>query len=314
MRASLLPRRTKAAKQEAHGHDEVVSALMLAAEEARYSVERARRQYDAIDPDNRLVAAELERRWNEELEKLETLERRVERELTLRENEQPSAICSVADLAPDLTSIWNDTETDVRLKKRIIRALIEEIAVDVDAQAGWITLVIHWKGGVHTELEVKRRRRGQNSAQTPTEVVDAVEVLSRICTDDVIASALSRNGLLTGHGNRWTRERVRSVRANRKMIGYSKERRDAEGWMNLTQAAAYVDLATVSLRRVVERGEVIALHPIPDGPWVFQRKDLDDPIARRAIQKVRSRRKRGGVQDPGQLSLFESTLCPDEAV
>ncbi len=84
--------------------------------------------------------------------------------------------------------------------------------------------------------------------------------------------------------------------------------------MNLTQAAAYVDLATVSLRRVVERGEVIALHPIPDGPWVFQRKDLDDPIARRAIQKVRSRRKRGGVQDPGQLSLFKSTLCPDEAV
>ncbi len=84
--------------------------------------------------------------------------------------------------------------------------------------------------------------------------------------------------------------------------------------MNLTQAAAYVGLATVSLRRVVERGGVTALHPMPDGPWVFQRADLDDPIARRAIQNVRSRRKRGGVQDSGQLSLFESTLCPDEAV
>ena len=84
--------------------------------------------------------------------------------------------------------------------------------------------------------------------------------------------------------------------------------------MNLTQAAVYVDLAAVSLRRVVERGGVPALHPMPDGPWVFQREDLDDPGAVRAFRRVQNRRQGGGVQDPGQLSLFESTLCPDEVV
>ena len=304
----------KASEEEACGHDDVVSSLSLAAEESRYATDRAWRQYDAIDPENRLVAAELERRWNVELEKLEGLELRIAEEVALRERDQPSTCSSFEDLASDLSGIWNDSETDVRLKKRIVRALIEEIVVAVDAPAGVIKLTIHWKGGVHTEIEVKRRRRGHSGLHTPTDVVDAVEVLARICTDDTIASVLSRNGLLTGHGNRWTRERVRSLRAKRKMAGYSEERRDAEGWMNLTQAAAYVDLAPVSLRRVVERGGVPAMHPMPEGPWVFQREDLDDPGARRAFRQVQNRRQGGGVQDPGQLSLFESTLCPDEVV
>jgi hypothetical protein len=304
----------RASEEEARGLDDVVSSLSLAAEEARYAVDRARRQYDAIDPENRLVAAELERRWNVELEKLEGLEQRIEQEVARREKDQPSAAISIEDLASDLVGIWGDEGTDVRLKKRIVRTLIEEIVVDVDAQAGRITLVIHWKGGVHTEIEVKRRRRGHSGLHTPPDVVDAIEVLSRICTDEIIAGALSRNGLLTGHGNRWTRERVRSLRAKRKMPCFSEERREMEGWMNLTQAAAYVELAPVSLRRAVERGEVVAVHPLPDGPWVFQREHLDNPEVRRRLQRVQKRSQRAGVQAPGQLSLFESTLCPDEAV
>ena len=61
---------------------------------------------------------------------------------------------------------------------------------------------------MHTELRVPRRRRGQNSAQTPKDLIEAVRVLARICSDDLLASTLNRNGLLTGRGNRWTRERV----------------------------------------------------------------------------------------------------------
>jgi hypothetical protein len=73
-------------------------------------------------------------------------------------------------------------------------------------------LVVHWKGGVHTELRLPRRRRGQNSSQTSREIIDAVRMLVRICSDDLIAGVLNRNGLLTGRGNRWTRERVTSLR------------------------------------------------------------------------------------------------------
>jgi hypothetical protein len=85
--------------------------------------------------------------------------------------------------------------------------LIEEVVVDVDGQAGEIIAVVHWKGGVHTELRMPHRRRGYSRAHTPKEIVDAVRVLVRVCSDDTIAGALSRSGLVTGMGNRWTRER-----------------------------------------------------------------------------------------------------------
>jgi len=97
-----------------------------------------------------------------------------------------------------LEAVWCCSETDVRLKKRILRTLIHEIVVDVDADAGEIILTLHWKGGAHTELRLPRRRRGQNSSQTTKEVVGAVRVLARICSDDLIAGVLNRNDFTDG--------------------------------------------------------------------------------------------------------------------
>ena len=82
---------------------------------------------------------------------------------------------------------------------------------DLDEQGGEIILVVHWMGGVRTELRLPRRRRGQRNS-TATKIAEAVRVLALVCSDDVIAGLLNRNGLRTGHGNRWTRERVTSLR------------------------------------------------------------------------------------------------------
>ena len=73
-----------------------------------------------------------------------------------------------------------------------MRTLIEEVIADVDSVAGEIILQIHWKGGVHTELRLPRRRRGQMN-HTSKDVVAAVRSLARICSDDVIAGVLNRN-------------------------------------------------------------------------------------------------------------------------
>ena len=143
-------------------------------EAARYGARRAQKQYDQADPDNRLVADELERRWNQAL-------------LRVREarSTDRTASCSVrnrqprpqpeefAELAGDLEAVWNDEQTDARLKKRILRSLIRDIVVDVDAAAAEVVAVIHWKGGVHTELRLPRRRRGQNATHTSPEAIEA---------------------------------------------------------------------------------------------------------------------------------------------
>ena len=157
------------------------------------------------------MAGELERRWNEALQQVQQLERRIEQEVQSRQL-APATREEFESLAGDLEIVWSHPQTDVRLKKRIVRALIEEVVVDVDGAAGEIIAVVHWQGGVHTEIRIPRRRRGYSRTYTPKEIVDAVRVLARICSDDTIAGALSRSGLVTGMGNRWTRERVTSLR------------------------------------------------------------------------------------------------------
>src|SRR5262249_31174169 len=154
------------AQEQAQKHDEVLGALERDLEAARYSARRAQKQFDAADPENRLVADELERRWNQALQRVRELETRIEQHRLSQHNSTVSTPQQFADLASDLEALWNDVEADTCLKKRIVRALIREVIVDVDATAGEVILIIHWKGGVHSELRLPRRRRGQSSAHT----------------------------------------------------------------------------------------------------------------------------------------------------
>jgi hypothetical protein len=194
------------------------------------------------------------------------------------------------------------------LKKRIVRTLIREIVVDVDAQAGEVILVIHWKGGLHTELRLPRRRRGQNNAQTSKSVVDGVRVLARLCSDDLIAGVLNRNALLTGRGNRWTSERVTALRSHHGIACYSAEQATSEGWMKLTNAANLLSISARTLRLAVERGEVQAQHPFPDGPWVFNRSELETQAACALVQRVSDRKGNPALPIAGQANFeFSST-------
>ena len=167
------------ATQEADRRQEVVKALSLEVEAARYAAALLHRQYDAVDPDNRLVAAELERRWNEALQKVRTLEAKLHQERTRREPAPPNPD-DLERLEADLDRAWHAPDTDPRLKKRILRALIEDIIVDINDDRHEVACVIHWRGGLHSEARVPRRRRGQNGSHTSADVVDAVRQLARI--------------------------------------------------------------------------------------------------------------------------------------
>ena len=210
------------------------------------------------------------------------------------------------NLAADLEAVWRNPHADVRLKKRLVRTLIHEIVVDIDAAAGEVILVIHWKGAVHTELRLPRRRRGQSATHTSKDVVDAVRVLARICPDDLLANVLNRNRLLTGRGNRWTRERVVSLRNHHDIACYDRERRTSEGWMNLNEAARVLGISPRTLRLAVERGDINAAHPLPDGPWVFHRQALEAPAAVALVARVRDRNHRPVIPNSQQRALVFS--------
>src|SRR6476469_3463801 len=221
--------------------------------------------------------------------KVQQLETRIEQTVRCRQM-APATREEFESLADDLEAVCRHPETDARLQKRIVRTLIEEVVVDMDGQAGEIIAVIHWKGGVHTELRIPRRRRGYSRAHTPPEIVDAVRVLVRICSDDTIAGALSRSGLLTGMGNRWTRERVTSLRSHHGIPPYSAERRRAEGWLTLTEAADHLQMSGITLRLAIERGEIEAEHPLASGPWIINRRALETEQALQFAERIHGQR------------------------
>lgn len=286
--------------------DQAREAMQRDLEAARYAAERAFRQYDAADPLNRLVAAELETRWNRALLRVGELEAKI----AAHDGASPSPMtvgpASLATLADDLAAVWKAPTTDARLKKRIVRTVIREVIADIDAEAAAIVLVIHWMGGIHTELRLPRRRRGQRNS-TSADIIAAVRQLVLIANDDLIAGILNRNQLTTGHGNRWTRERVTSLRSHHKIPVHRPAEDGNEPWLNLTKAAAYLGVSAKTLRLAAENAELEALHPLVDGPWIFSHAMLDTPGARALAERARQRINHPTGSHPDQQSLFAST-------
>ncbi len=291
-----------AAERGAQQCQEVVDALHRDLQAARYVANLAQRQYDAADPANRLVTSELERRWNQALHEVALLEDRIAKETAARSAVVPPTLEDLLGVAEDLHTVWDDSQTSQRLKKRILRTLIHEIVVDTADTS--VELTIHWQGGVHTTESIPRRRRGQNRLHTSSDIVEAVQVLTKICPDQVIASILNRNGQRTGKGNRWTQQRVTSLRAKRKIPRYCPQRQASEGWLTLTQASQYLQISSSTLRQAAEQQVLPFEHPLPDGPWIFQQSDLDSEAARKLVDRTRQRtKKRGAARSPNQTNL-----------
>lgn len=296
----------EAEAQAASRRDQVRDALTRDLEAARYNADRAFRQYDAIDPQNRLVAAELEVRWNRALAHVGEIENKIAAHDAITPEPLPLSATHVAALAGDLRVVWSAPTTDARLKKRIVRTVIHEVIADIDDVASEIVLLIHWMGGVHTELRLPKRRRGQRNS-TSADVIAAVRELVLIANDDLIAGILNRNGLVTGHGNRWTRERVTALRSHHKIPVFRLAPDGIEPWLNLNKAARLLGVAPKTLRLAAEAGEIEGVHPLPDGPWIFSRSALCQSAAQRIVARARQNPKYPAGSHPDQQNLFSST-------
>src|SRR3954465_11413401 len=291
-----------AEKQATQRRDQVREALGRDLEAARYGADRAFRQYDAADPANRLVAGQLETRWNAALSRVGEIEAKI----AAHEVTKPvPAVDPVAldRLASNLKSVWSAPTTDARLKKRIVRTLIQEIVADLDDASAEIVLVVHWVGGAHSQIRLPKRRRGQRNS-TSADIVEAVRQLALIANDDLIAGVLNRNGLKTGNGNRWTRERVTSLRSSYRIPVFKPAEDGGEPWLNLSDAAKLLKVAPKTLRLAAEAGTIDGCHPLPDGPWIFARAVLASPSAQIITERARRNPKYRTGSHPDQKNLF----------
>jgi len=257
----------------------------LALERARYEAKRAERQFDQVEPENRLVAAELEGRWNGALAQVAELEGRLQELTTQTAPVSDEQKRRLLEMGRDLRRLWDEAQAAVELKKRILRTVIEEIVVNsVEAEH---RLQIHWAGGVHTELRVARNKTGMHRRMASGEVVELVRELAKVCDDKIIAGVLNRLGFTTGQGNSWRVSRVVSFRHTHRIDGFSGH----EGWMTLEEAARRLEVSHTAVKGLIRRGILPARQVVQYAPWVIEEKALESAAVKTAIQRVHERKK-----------------------
>lgn len=277
--------------------------LELAVEKARYLADRARRQYDVVEPENRLVATELERRWNEALAELQRLQHRLEEVGPAPKALLPEERDRLLTLGHDVEALWTHPDAPANLKKRILRTVLEEIVANVTSKPPEVTLHLHWSGGVHTALQVPKNRPGEHRRRTDHKVVELIRELVPLCDDLQIAYVLNRLGYRTGADNTWTASRVESVRRQHEIAAC--EMTEPRSWLTLQQAAGRLQVSRKFLRTLLEEGVLPGRQVVPYAPWVIETASLELPQVRAAVAaRGRQRVRPWHPNGPRELPLF----------
>jgi hypothetical protein len=259
--------------------DDRIKQKVLAVEQARYEAARAQRQYDAVDATNRLVAAELERRWNVALRALTNIEEELE---TLRK-ERPSSLSelqrrTILGLGADLRRLWEHPQSQPEMKKRIVRAVMTEILVTAKGQA--VQLLLHWRGGDHTLLSFDKVRRGEHRYVTNADIIELVRGLARLQPDAMIASILNRIGHRTAHGERWSSRSICSLRNRHAIDVYVAGEWRARAEVTLDEAATMLSVNPTTVVKWIRSGRLPATQICPNAPWVLRQIDVESFAAR----------------------------------
>jgi DNA invertase Pin-like site-specific DNA recombinase len=280
----LQPLGVTAALKALETHDEVAddrrTQVELALKQARYEANRAERQYDAVEPEHRNIAAELERRWNERLNVVQELEAR----LAQLASERPPPIdrqerSRFLALGADLERAWNHPAACVETRKRILRTVLVEIVASVADNE--IDLMLHWQGGDHTNLKVIKARSGEHRWKLDAATSDIIMELARLMPDMHIASVLNRAGKRTGRDNTWTEPRVRAFRNDHDIPVYRPGERAERGEITPLEAAEKLGISEMAVRRLIAKGALNARQACKGAPWVIKAETLVEVKLRR---------------------------------
>jgi len=252
---------------------ERLKVFELAVERARYEADRARRQYDACDPENRLVARTLEAAWEDKLAAVSS----AEASLAAEQGRQlstltPEELRWLEAAGVDIRAVFDAPSTTPRQRKQLIRALITEITVTIDQQARAAALTIYWEGGASTGLTATLPRLGAPWRTTDASTVDLVRRLAEHYDDATIASTLARQGRRTGTGLAFTQARVAELRhaydipaaSRRENVRPASQDGDV---VSITQAAAELGIGVSTIYRWLADGFIVGEQDAPGAPW-----------------------------------------------
>jgi len=292
----------RAAEKVRRADDDVRQSLEKDIEAARYQAALAARRYELVDPAQRLVARQLEQRWNDALEKVNQLEQRV-RDLEAQARQQPGIDReSLLALAQDVPAVWNADGVEARTRQRITRILIKEVVLDLDEKANQIVLAIHWNGGRHSEVRLARLRFGSYPDDRHPSAVEVVRVLGGQFPDRQMAIAMNRMRTPTADGKPWTVLAVRELRERLGIAEFDAATVQTET-ITIDEAAKRLKICGHSVLRLIREGVLPAKQLLPCAPWQIPVAALQSEAVAAAVLAIVERRFRIYSQDPGALKL-----------
>lgn len=301
---AVEPMAVEAALQAECRYMEIQSEQQRMAEldlqQARYEASLAERRYAACDPENRLIAAQLEKSWEATLQRVQASEER------LNAAQKPNPAVETPDfsgIAEDLQAAWNAPGVTMRARQQLLRALIADIVAEYDETTRDITLTIHWRGGQHSQLQVRKPRSGEHGCRTPEEALAVMRSMASRWSDADIAASLNRMGIPTGQGKTWNARRVGSLRTVHGIRAYRSAEKNGE-WLTMSEAAVKLGVTNHQIRRLIKEGVLPAEQVVPDAPYQIRAADLHDERVTAALSR-KGRPCR--VVSENQSSLFPST-------
>ncbi len=247
----------------------VLRQWRLGVEQANYEASRAERRYRAIDPDNRLVARGLEREWEEKLRALEA----AELQLARREQERPRVLTQaernhLLSIGPDLTKVWHAPSTTPRDRKELLRALVEDITINVERDKASAHLVIRWKGGAVDDINLTLPRSRPAPIRTDEDTIELLRRLARFYPDSIIAGILNRQQRTTAYGHRFGAHNVASLRYHWNIPCFDRANQEPDGEsLTVRKAAIALGIAPSTLHRLINDGIVAGEQVTPGAPW-----------------------------------------------
>jgi DNA invertase Pin-like site-specific DNA recombinase len=258
-----------AMEQLTETHHARIHSAELELERARQDADRARRQFDRCEPENRLVARALESEWERQLVNVHRAEQQLAAVRARRPEpltEEEIAWCRRA--GADLRAVFDARTTTDRDRKLLLRAMITEIVLTVEREQQRATVRIIWEGGAVTDHQVTLPKAGSHAATDP----DTLELVRRLANDypdHQIAGILARQGRVTGAGKPFTAHRVRSLRNHHKIPPATIRTPPPPGTERVTVAKAATELgvSTATVHRWLREGFIIGEQITRNPPW-----------------------------------------------
>jgi DNA invertase Pin-like site-specific DNA recombinase len=277
--------------------DAALSQWRLAVERVRYEAQRAERQYQAIEPENRLVARTLENEWEQRLRDLAA----AEAELSQREQERPRVLSSeekdrLRALGSDLRKVWTAPTTTDRDRKELLHALLEEVMVTVDRPQHRAHLTVRWRGGALTELDLCLPRSQPRGIRTDEDTLSLLRRLAVLYPDDVIAGILNRQGRKTATGERFTANQVGGLRRYHQIPRFQPPPKPPGGELvPIRKAAQILGIYPSTVHRWLNDGFIAGEQVTPGAPWQIR---LTDELRARFVEQA----------PPDYLPMLEATI------